>query len=81
MPEIIEQQNLPDIVKSHYLDYALSVIIDRALPEFKDFLKPVNRRILYGMYNMGLYHNAAFKKCGRAVGEIMGKFHCHGKVK
>lgn len=61
-----------------YLDYAMSVIVARALPDARDGLKPVQRRILYAMYDMGLNPNAAFKKSARIVGEVLGKYHPHG---
>jgi DNA gyrase subunit A len=61
-----------------YLDYAMSVIVARALPDARDGLKPVQRRILYAMYDMGLHPNAAFKKSARIVGEVLGKYHPHG---
>ncbi|MFQ5818268.1 MAG: DNA gyrase subunit A, partial [Terriglobia bacterium] len=61
-----------------YLDYAMSVIIGRALPEVRDGLKPVHRRILYAMYEMGLLHNKRHSKCAGVVGEVLKKFHPHG---
>ncbi len=65
-------------MKQSYLDYAMSVIIGRALPDARDGLKPVHRRILYAMYDMGMVHNKPFKKSARVVGEILGKYHPHG---
>src|SRR5258708_16866105 len=65
-------------MKRAYLDYAMSVIVSRALPDVKDGLKPVHRRILYGMHQMGLSHSAKFTKSAKIVGEVMGKFHPHG---
>ncbi len=65
-------------MKNSYMDYAMSVIVSRALPDVRDGLKPVHRRILYGMYELGLYHNKPYKKSARIVGEVMGKYHPHG---
>ncbi|MBR2792113.1 MAG: DNA gyrase subunit A, partial [Erysipelotrichaceae bacterium] len=74
----IEFVNITGEVKDSFLDYAMSVIVQRALPDVKDGLKPVQRRILYGMNNLGNYANAAYKKSARIVGEVMGKYHPHG---
>ncbi len=65
-------------MRSSYLDYAMSVIVSRALPDVRDGLKPVQRRILYAMNDMGIRSNSAYKKSARIVGEVMGKFHPHG---
>lgn len=65
-------------VKTAYLNYAMSVIVSRALPDVRDGLKPVHRRILYSMEEMGVRANTPFKKCGRIVGDVLGKFHPHG---
>lgn len=65
-------------MRGAYIDYAMSVIIARALPDVRDGLKPVHRRVLYGMHEMGTYHNKPFKKSARIVGEVMGKYHPHG---
>ncbi|MFO7569485.1 MAG: DNA gyrase subunit A, partial [Smithellaceae bacterium] len=70
--------NIEDEMKKSYMDYAMSVIIGRALPDIRDGLKPVHRRILYAMYEMGYRHNKPYKKCARVVGDIMGKYHPHG---
>lgn len=67
-----------DEIKESYLNYAMSVIVSRALPDVRDGLKPVHRRILYAMNEMGLRYNTAFKKCGRIVGDVLGKYHPHG---
>src|SRR5581483_3308322 len=67
-------------VKKAYLNYAMSVIVSRALPDAKDGLKPVHRRILYAMHEMNLTHNAKFAKSAKIVGEVMGKYHPHGDV-
>ena len=69
---------LVDEIKHSYLDYAMSVIVGRALPDARDGLKPVQRRILYSMMELGLRHNTAYKKSARVVGETMGKYHPHG---
>lgn len=69
---------LEEEIKQSYLNYAMSVIIGRALPDAKDGLKPVQRRVLYAMLELGLRHNQAFKKSARIVGETMGKYHPHG---
>ncbi len=70
--------NIEDEMKKSYMDYAMSVIIGRALPDVRDGLKPVHRRILYAMHEMGYRHNKPYKKCARVVGDIMGKYHPHG---
>ena len=69
---------IEDEMKQSYLDYAMSVIVGRALPDAKDGLKPVHRRILYAMNDMGMKHNSAYKKSARIVGEVLGKYHPHG---
>ena len=70
--------NIEDEMRKSYLDYAMSVIIGRALPDVRDGLKPVHRRILYGMSELGLNYNRPTRKCAKIVGEVMGKFHPHG---
>src|SRR5450631_2450056 len=70
--------NLEDEMRTSYLDYAMSVIVARALPDVRDGLKPVHRRILYAMGEMGLASNASYRKCAAIVGEVMGKYHPHG---
>ena len=65
-------------MKKSYLDYAMSVIVSRALPDVRDGLKPVHRRILYGMKELSLLPPAKYKKCARIVGEVLGKYHPHG---
>src|SRR5260370_2716529 len=65
-------------MRKSYLDYSMSVIIGRALPDVRDGLKPVHRRILYGMYELGLTSTKAYRKCAKIVGEVLGKFHPHG---
>jgi DNA gyrase subunit A len=70
--------SLESEMRSSYLDYAMSVIVGRALPDVRDGLKPVHRRVLYGMYETNNVHNRPYVKCARVVGEVMGKFHPHG---
>src|SRR2546426_2817946 len=70
--------NIEDEMRKSYLDYAMSVIIGRALPDVRDGLKPVHRRILYGMYEQGNTAARAYKKSARIVGDVMGKYHPHG---
>ena len=70
--------NIEEQMKTAYIDYSMSVIVGRALPDVRDGLKPVHRRILHAMNEMGMYHNRAFKKSARIVGEVLGKFHPHG---
>ena len=70
--------NIEDEMRRSYIDYAMSVIIGRALPDVRDGLKPVHRRILYGMHEMGLAANKPYRKCAKIVGEVMGNFHPHG---
>src|SRR3984885_4923301 len=65
-------------MKKSYLDYAMSVIIGRALPDVRDGLKPVHRRILFGMYELGLTSTKSYRKCAKIVGEVLGKYHPHG---
>ena len=74
----IDPVQIEDEMRDSYIDYAMSVIVSRALPDVRDGLKPVHRRILYGMHELGLSHNKAFKKSARIVGEVMGKYHPHG---
>jgi len=70
--------NIEDEMKSSYIDYSMSVIVSRALPDVRDGLKPVHRRVLYGMHGLGLASNKAYKKSARVVGEVLGKYHPHG---
>ncbi|MCL2165585.1 MAG: DNA gyrase subunit A, partial [Oscillospiraceae bacterium] len=65
-------------MKESYIEYAMSVLVSRALPDVRDGLKPVHRRILYGMYELGLTPDKPFKKSARIVGDVMGKYHPHG---
>jgi DNA gyrase subunit A len=76
----IQPVNIEDEMKKSYLDYSMSVIIGRALPDVRDGLKPVHRRILYTMQQMGLQPNKATRKCARIVGDVMGKYHPHGNL-
>ncbi len=71
---------IEDEIKESYLNYAMSVIVSRALPDVRDGLKPVHRRILYAMNEMGLRSDKTFKKCGRIVGDVLGKYHPHGDM-
>ena len=73
IPKVIEEE-----MKRAYVDYAMSVIVGRALPDIRDGLKPVHRRILYSMHELGLFHNKPFKKSARIVGDCLGKYHPHG---
>ncbi len=70
--------NIEDEMRRSYLDYAMSVIVGRALPDVRDGLKPVHRRILYGLHEMGLHFNRPTRKCAKIVGEVLGKYHPHG---
>lgn len=70
--------NIEDEIKSSYIDYSMSVIVSRALPDIRDGLKPVHRRVLYSMYELGILSNRPYKKSARIVGEVLGKFHPHG---
>jgi DNA gyrase subunit A len=74
----IETIEIEDELKSSYIDYAMSVIVGRALPDVRDGLKPVHRRILYAMHDMGIRPGSKYKKCARIVGEVLGKYHPHG---
>ncbi|MDR2395749.1 MAG: DNA gyrase subunit A [Endomicrobium sp.] len=78
LPVSIVPRNIEDEMKTSYIDYAMSVIVGRALPDVRDGLKPVHRRILYAMKEMGLKHNTAYKKSARVVGDVLGKYHPHG---
>lgn len=75
LPKVIEEE-----MKAAYVTYAMSVIVGRALPDVRDGLKPVHRRIMYAMYDMGMLHNKPFKKCARITGEVLGKYHPHGDI-
>ncbi|HDR68146.1 MAG TPA: DNA gyrase subunit A [Bacteroidaceae bacterium] len=76
--EKILRINIEEEMKSAYIDYSMSVIVSRALPDVRDGLKPVHRRVLFGMQELGLYSNRTFKKSARIVGEVLGKYHPHG---
>ncbi|MCD4684546.1 MAG: DNA gyrase subunit A [Anaerolineae bacterium] len=76
----VRQRDINVELKESYLDYAMSVIVSRALPDARDGLKPVHRRILYAMHDMGLRSNTSYKKSARIVGEVLGKYHPHGDV-
>src|SRR5450756_2575998 len=70
--------NLEDEMRKSYLDYAMSVIVGRALPDVRDGLKPVHRRVLFAMHELGNDYNKAYKKSARVVGDVIGKYHPHG---
>src|SRR5918997_2495556 len=74
----VESRELEQELRSSFLDYAMSVIVARALPDVRDGLKPVHRRVLYGMHEAGMQPNRPFKKCARIVGDVMGTYHPHG---
>src|SRR3954454_5643392 len=74
----VEPRELEKEMRSSYLDYAMSVIVGRALPDVRDGLKPVHRRVLYAMHDLGLQPNRPYRKCAFIVGEVMGKYHPHG---
>ena len=80
-PEVPSQQipvNIEDEMRRSYMDYAMSVIIGRALPDIRDGLKPAHRRVLFAMYDLGNVWNKAYKKSARIVGDVIGKYHPHG---
>lgn len=77
-PEKIVDRVIEEEMKQSYLDYSMSVIVGRALPDVRDGLKPVHRRILFAMHDMGMHYNKPFKKSARIVGEVLGKYHPHG---
>src|SRR5512140_3360830 len=74
----VEQVDIDAQMRDAYLDYAMSVIVARALPDARDGLKPVHRRILYAMHELGIRSNTSYKKSARIVGEVLGKYHPHG---
>ncbi|RLD17093.1 DNA gyrase subunit A, partial [candidate division KSB1 bacterium] len=71
---------IEDEMRNSYLDYSMSVIVARALPDVRDGLKPVHRRVLYGMHELGMQHTKPYKKSARIVGEVLGKYHPHGDM-
>ena len=73
----IQQRDIANEMRSYYIDYAMSVIVGRALPDVRDGLKPVHRRVLYSMNEMGLKYNKAYKKSARVVGDVLGKYHTY----
>ncbi|MEM3318118.1 MAG: DNA gyrase subunit A, partial [Thermoplasmatales archaeon] len=75
---MIENRAIEKEMRYSYLDYAMSVILSRAIPDVRDGLKPVQRRILYSMYEMGITFDKPYRKSARIVGEVMGKYHPHG---
>src|SRR5690625_3507137 len=74
----VNEINISEEMRTSFLDYAMSVIVSRALPDVRDGLKPVHRRILYAMHDLGMYADKAYKKSARIVGEVIGKYHPHG---
>jgi len=76
--EKITKVDIEEQMKTAYIDYAMSVIVSRALPDVRDGLKPVHRRVLFGMYDLGIFSNRPYKKSARIVGEVLGKYHPHG---
>lgn len=76
----IQPTEITEEMEQSYLDYAMSVIVQRALPDVRDGLKPVHRRILYAMQQMGLAHTSKFTKSAKVVGEVLGKYHPHGDM-
>jgi DNA gyrase subunit A len=76
--EKIVQVNIENQMKTAYIDYSMSVIVARALPDVRDGLKPVHRRVLFGMSELGVLSNRSYKKSARIVGEVLGKYHPHG---
>ena len=74
----IIERDIEDEMKTAYIDYAMSVIVSRALPDVRDGLKPVHRRIIYGMNELGMQPNQPYRKWARIVGDVMGKYHPHG---
>jgi DNA gyrase subunit A len=77
-PSSLIPVNIEDEMKRSYMDYAMSVIIGRALPDVRDGLKPANRRVLFAMRQMGLASNRSYRKCAKIVGEVIGNYHPHG---
>ena len=76
----IQPTQITEEMRSSYLDYAMSVIVSRALPDIRDGLKPVQRRILFAMHDLGMRPNSSYKKSARLVGEVLGKWHPHGDM-
>jgi len=79
MPERMIPVDIEDEMKNSFLDYSLSVIISRALPDVRDGLKPVHRRILYTLHDLGLYHGKPYRKCAKIAGDVSGNYHPHGE--
>lgn len=77
-PDYLETMSLSNFTEKAYLDYSMYVILDRALPHVGDGLKPVQRRIIYAMSELGLKYTAKYKKSARTVGDVLGKYHPHG---
>lgn len=77
---VIPEIDYCETMEESYVDYALSVIIERAIPDVRDGLKPVHRRILFAMWALGIFPEKGYRKSARIVGEVLGKFHPHGRV-
>ena len=75
---LVKPVKIEDEVRTSYIDYAMSVIVSRALPDVRDGLKPVHRRTIYAMIEQGLRHASTFTQCARIDGDVMGKYHAHG---
>src|SRR5580692_9143833 len=75
---VLKARSIEDEMQESYLDYAMSVIVSRALPDVRDGLKPVHRRILFVMHELGLRHNVKYRKSAAVVGDVLGKYHPHG---
>jgi DNA gyrase subunit A len=80
LPKGVKPILIEDELKSSFLDYAMSVVVSRAIPDIRDGLKPVHRRVLYAMHELGYHHNKPYKKAMRVVGDVMGKYHPHGDM-
>ncbi|HNO10578.1 MAG TPA: DNA gyrase subunit A, partial [bacterium] len=76
--EKLVPRNIEDEMRECYIDYSMSVIVSRAIPDVRDGLKPVHRRVLFGMNELGMSYNKPYKKSARIVGEVLGKYHPHG---
>ena len=80
LPPGVERLELNDELKASFMSYAMSTILGRALPDARDGLKPVHRRVLYAMHGLGLLPSSTYRKCARVVGEVLGKYHPHGDM-
>ena len=73
-----EEREMEDLMSPYFIDYSMDVIQNRALPDVRDGLKPVHRRIMYALHDLGIFNNKPYKKCARVVGEVIGKYNPHG---